>query len=566
MSIVAPQVRPSARERGIVLVAALLFVLLSSVLVLTLMVTTTGERTQSSNTQTARLSLYAADAGIRVQQQLLANFAKAKLDSCFAAWQAAGSLPSQPIVSNPSGLFPAGTLGAPNAATSTNPVFTASGSINFSDAGVGPSSQTYNYMFTIVSSGAQSTTGTRRVQSTGALRISATRGSFSDYLLLTDQFKMANNGTVWFTSSDVFDGRVHTNDGFSFAFHPVFQDRVTQGSAYATFYNNGSQIPLDANNNGTIDTPDFFGGYLRGQPTVTLPTDANDPQSRALGLTPNGTAPTSSQINTALTGSATGTPVSKGYVITDAAGTTVTGGIYIQGNANRVKMWADTTTDRQYYQISVPPNFISVEVDPAANQTRVWNGLGMGGGPDHTYSGQPNGVLYANGGINNLIGPDRDLVSGSVPPALAINQRALIASNADIVIQGDLTDDQYDSNTNVLGIFSSAGAVRIGNGAPDNLSLDAFVMACGATNGEFAVDNWNSGAPRGTMSLRGGVVSRFYGAFYTWDVDGNPVTGYTRNFHYDRRGLIPPLYPTIPNATSFKTDDPSARTISWKEI
>ena len=565
MQLVAPPVSGSARERGIVLVAALLFILLSSVLVLTLMLTTTGERTQSSNTQTARLSLYAADAGVRAQQQLLANLAKAKLDSCYTAWVAAGSQTSQPIISNPSGLFPAGTLDATNSATSTNPAFTANASISFADAGVGTGSQTYNYMFTIVSSGAQSTTGQRRVQSTGALRLSATRGSFSDYLVLTDQFKTAGNAPVWFTSSDLFDGRVHTNDGFSFAFNPVFQDRVTQGAANATFYNNGgTTIVADADNNGTIDVPQFFGGYLRSQPTITLPTNAYDPQSVALGLTPTGSAPTSSQINTALTGSSTGTPASKGYVITDAAGANVTGGIYVQGNADQVQMWADTTIDHQFYQIGVGPNHISVEVDPVANKTYVWDKYGIGGPPDHTYIGQPNGVIYASGGINNLTGPARDASTGSVPPALAINQKLLIASNTDIVIQGDLTDDQYDSNTNVLGIFSSGGAVRIGSGAPDNLNVDAFVMACGATTGEFTVDNWNSGSPRGVMNLRGGVVSSFYGAFYTWDTNGNPVTGYTRNFHYDRRGLIPPMYPTVPN--SLKTDTPSARTIAWKEL
>jgi len=321
---------------------------------------------------------------------------------------------------------------------------------------------------------------------------------------------------------------------------------------------------VDANNNGTIDTPDFFGGYLRNQATVTLPANANDPQSAALGLTPNGTAPSNSQINTALTGSATGTPTNGGYVIHN--GSAVSGGIYIQGTANRVKVWADTTTDRQYYQVSVPPNFISVEVDKAANQTRVWNTLGMGGSPNQIYSGLPNGVVYSNGGINNLTGPDRDVVTGSVPPALAINQRVLIASNSDIVIQGDLTCDLFDNATNVLGIFSSGGAVRIGNSAPANLNVDAFVMACGGTNGEFAVDNWDSGSPRGAMNLRGGVVSRFYGAFYTWDVNGNPVTGYTRNFHYDRRGLIPPNYPTTPSANSFQPDIPTARTIAWKEL
>jgi Tfp pilus assembly protein PilX len=546
-------------------VAALLFVLLASVLVLALMVTTTGERTQSSNTQTARLALYAADAGVRAQQQLLANFAKAKLDSCFAAWQAAGSQASQPIVNNPATLFPLGTLAGTNAATSTNPAFTASASISFADAGVGTASQAYNYMFTIRSDGAQSSTGQRRVQSTGALRISATRGSFSDYLVLTNQFRMANNGTVWFTSADVLDGRVHTNDGFNFAFHPVFQDRVTQGAPNASFYNNGgSPVVVDANNNGTIDTPDFFGGYLRNQATVTLPTNANDPQSAALGLTPNGTAPSTGQINTALTGIATGTPANRGYLIHN--GSAVSGGIYIQGTANRVKMWADTTTDRQYYQVSVPPIFISVEVDKAANVTREWDSPSMSGSPDHVYTGVPNGVVYASGGINNLTGPDRDIVTGSVPPALAINQRALIASSGDIVIQGDLTCDLFDNATNVLGIFSAGGAVRIGNSAPDNLNVDAFVMACGGTNGEFAVDNWNSGSPRGAMSLRGGVVSSYYGAFYTWDVNGNPVTGYTRNFHYDRRGLIPPFYPTTPAANSFQPDIPTARTIAWKEL
>src|SRR5262249_14226610 len=135
--------KPARNERGIVLAAALLFVLLTSLLVLTLMSTTTGERTQSSNVQTAKLSLYAADAGVRTQQQLLANVAKAKLDSCLADWTAAvagGAPPGTPIVSNPTLLFPAGPLGNPNAAASANPSFSASGSIAFADSVVSPQS------------------------------------------------------------------------------------------------------------------------------------------------------------------------------------------------------------------------------------------------------------------------------------------------------------------------------------------------------------------------------------------------------------------------------------------
>ena len=561
MQILSPPKKPRASERGIVLVASLLFVLLTSVLVLVLMTTTTGERTQSSNVQTAKLALYAADAGVRTQQQVLANLAKVKVDSCVAAWTAAGALPSQPVISNPAVLFPAGTLGGLYASSSTNPVFTADASIKFSAATAGPASQTFDYMFTLQSRGALSTTGRRNVEATGVLRVSASRASFADYLLLTNQFKMANSSKVWFTSSDVFDGRVHTNDGFKFAFDPVFHDRVTQGSATATFYNNGgTEITADADNNGSIDNPEFFGGYLRGQPTIPLPTNANDQMCAALGMTPNnGTAPTSAQINTAL-GVPSGTPASKGYVVNN--GTQVTGGLYIQGTATRVKVSADTVNDLQFYQISVGPNHISIEIDKIADRTRVWDSAGMGGGPDHVYNGMPNGVMFANGGINNLIGPDRT-ITGGVDPAIAVNHRALIASSGDIVIQGDLTCDAYDSQTNVLGILS-AGAVRIGASAPENLNLDAFVMACGASDGEFRVDNHSSGSPRGALNLRGGVVASFYGAFYTWDDQGNPVSGYTRNFHYDGRGLIPPAYPTT--NTPLQADSPTARIIAWKEI
>ena len=70
--------------------------------------------------------------------------------------------------------------------------------------------------------------------------------------------------------------------------------------------------------------------------------------------------------------------------------------------------------------------------------------------------------------------------------------------------------------------------------------LDAFVMATNSTNGAFTVDNYGSGSPRGTFHLRGGSVTNFYGAFYTFNSDGSLKTGFARDFHYDRRGLIPP--------------------------
>ena len=283
MSSVPRRLPPERNERGIVLAAALLFVLLTSVLVLTFMATTTGERSQSSNVQTAKLSLYAADAGVRAQQQILANVAQTKLDSCLTRWTNAGATGA--IVQHPELLFPSGVLGGTNAASASSPPFTATASISFADSDCTPQSQAYNYIFNISATGNVHTSGKRSVQSQGLLRVSATRGTFADYLMYMNNFVMNDGSTIWFTSSGSFDGRVHTNTNFRFAFKPTFQDQITQVGANATYYNNGSPVNLNANNNGTVDVPNFYGGFLRSQTSVPMPTNSFSQQGGALGIT-----------------------------------------------------------------------------------------------------------------------------------------------------------------------------------------------------------------------------------------------------------------------------------------
>jgi hypothetical protein len=46
--------------------------------------------------------------------------------------------------------------------------------------------------------------------------VSASRGSFADYLLFMDQFVMPDGTSIWFTSTGNFDGRVHTNTSFKY--------------------------------------------------------------------------------------------------------------------------------------------------------------------------------------------------------------------------------------------------------------------------------------------------------------------------------------------------------------
>jgi hypothetical protein len=535
---------PSRDERGMALVISVMFLLLTSVLAGTFMLTTSGERALSSNVHLAKGSLYAADGGVRVAQQLLANMAKAKLDSLVTIWPGNG-----PVIAQPSTLFPAGPMPSSGAL----PKFNASATIAFADSDLTDTTQVYNYLCTVSATGRLGTLAQRSVQSQAILRVSASRGSFADYLLFTDIHLMPNNGQIWFTSSSSFDGRVHTNGEFRFSYKPVFQDLATSVNNKAWFYNKGSPKELAASNNGTIDVPSFFNGFSRGVPNVDLPPNAYDQQSAALGLSPTGTPPTNATINGILgTGAGTGTPPNGIYVV--KSGMTLTGGLYVQGNLDQCLMTVDSL-GRQVYTLKQGANTTIVKVSQALNATEVIDGSGT-----TIYTGVPREILYTHGQISDLRGPDR--VSGVTPPAIATHTKLLIASTDDIVLQRDITSQDFNANSSVLGIYSNGGKVRIGTGAPNDMNLDAFVMATGA-DGAFEVDNYSTGSPRGTFHLRGGSVTTYYGAFFTFTSSGTLKTGFARDFHYDRRGLIPPYFPTTDRFTSNR---PIARTIVWKEI
>jgi Tfp pilus assembly protein PilX len=538
--------RPEANERGIALVAALLVVLLTSVLAATFIATTVGERSVSSNTHIARASLLTADAGVRTAQQQLANLAQAKIDSLVLLWPGSG-----PIITNPTGLFPAGS----QAVTSTNPPFSATATISWSDSSLKDSAQTYNYNFTIVSTGNFGQVGARKVQSQGILRVSAERGAFTDFLMFTNIHTMSNGSAIWFTSSSSYDGRVHTNGEFRFAFKPTFQDQVTSVNNNAWYNNNGSPKELAANNNGTIDVPQFYGGFQRGAPSVTLPPDAYSQANAALGLAAGTTtAPTNAQINTACaTGAGSGTPPN-GIYVPNSSGN-VTGGIYIQGDLDQALLSLDGSGN-QVYTLKQGGTTKTITLDPTSNHTYVKIGAST-----TTYNGVPRGMMYTNGQITDLRGPDR--VSGVPPPAIQQDNQLMIAATGDVIITRDVTYQDYTNGNNVLGVMSSTGQVRVATTAPNDMNLDAYVMASGSA-GDFEVDNYGSGGPRGTFHLRGGLVEQYYGPFFTFDSSsGNLLTGYARDFHYDRRGLSPPYFPLT---NRFKSDEPTARTLAWKEL
>lgn len=530
-------------QRGAALVLTLLVLVGLTALVAAMSMNVVLEKTVTVNHRVANRALYAADSGIEVARQRISVYAKAKLDSLANAWAGNG-----PIIPNTATFFPAGGIVTSYPGT---PNYTATTALTFEDSTLDLRSQAYNYRYVTNSQGVYES-GDRQVIAEGRLRVSATRGSFADYLIFTDTHALPGGSPIWFYTNGHFDGRVHTNGEFRLAYFPTFEDLATSVNQKAWYYNNGSNKELDASFNGTIDVPNFYGGFNRGVPRIDLPANSFSQERAAIGGNAADTSPVTNEEIRAALGLASGsTPPPNGVYVPNSGGY-VTGGIYVAGNANQVLM--SVSGNVQVMAIKdASNNLTTVRVDHTAETTQItWPG-----GATDNYTGVPRGCLYAKGSVQDLRGPDR--VGGASPPAVARDHQMSVVATSDVIIRRDLSYQDFSGGQNVLGIFSSGGNVRIATDAPNELLVDAYVMAS-ASGKVFTVDSYNSGSYRGQVHLRGGMVTNYYGAFGTF---GSSLTGYGRDFRYDRRGYVPPYYPLTQR---FVPDEPQPQVLAWREL
>lgn len=388
----------------------------------------------------------------------------------------------------------------------------------------------FYYKYSIESRG-EVTRTTPRISKTidlleGKFTISVRRDNFAKYALFTSHHGAPSGTTVWFTENTNFTGPVHTNTHFSFANNPSghFTEIVTQHEKKAEFYH--SPKLLDADSYPPYDVPIFDKGFQRGYDEIVLPSTVSqaDLKKEALG--------TMSE------------PGSNGiYVPND--GTNLTGGIYVRGNST-VNMGIDVNNN-PVYTITQGSTTKTVTVDYISNQTKVQAGL-----VTDTYQGVPDGVTET-GGVLIYAKDDITGFSGTVQKDSSVT----VSSERDIVITNNVQYQQYNSGpplnaegyTNLLGILSWGGNVRIGTSAPNNIQIHGVVMA---PHGVFTVDNYNVGSPRGTATLLGGAITDFYGPFGTFS-GTTQRSGYGRNFVYDARmleGRAPLYFPYMANYTS----------------
>jgi hypothetical protein len=448
------------------------------------------------------------------------------------------------------------------------------------------------YRYQVTSDGQISPRFRRRVTLTGNFSVQLSLQSFALYALYTDVNNTPSGSPIWFTNNTSFNGPVHTNGTFRFAFFPTFTSKLESGGGTAWYNNGGNPIQLATTENvqgGTrVDAPlvppapnpqaATAANFTLGAPSVPLPNDPFNQQGVSIGRSPTDVSPvTTAQIAAAIPELKSAGSVPDGvYVpVTDVnnlcrsdPGAPMKGGIYVQGNLSNLTMSVSGNTG-VYTLLHTNGITTTVTVDRGNNQTTVTsNGWlppptpgggcpGAAPGPaTRTFAGVPKGwqgpgnanatMLFVNGNINNLSG------------TLQQNEQTTIAVSGSITISGNVQyqtppnpSDPMSNPTNVLGLYAAGGDIVIGPSAPNNVIIQAVLMAGTAGSGynsSIYVQNYNGGSPRGNVNLLGGLIEKYYGPFGTFNSSsGSQVTGYGRAITYDTRmsrGFTPPYFPT----------------------
>ena len=397
--------------------------------------------------------------------------------------------------------------------------------------------------------------------------------NFAEYAYFSDDERFPINDNIsdsdsyagskiWFTGNDVLGGKVHSNSQFHMVDVPTFLDELTSTADTIDFWGDaydedGSDFPGFANFDPTPP-----GDYELGVDIIPLPqyrsiSDLDDEYSLQR-----------------IAGGSWGKSVIEGlsngvYVPNDeSANPIVTGGIYIQGNANiesnvdgvtggsgpnsqiTVNQGVNTTiitSVRQPFQLPSGSTLNSAEAGGAtipANTTL----LEVGTDTYESYTGITNGLLFVDGNINSLQGGNH-------------KGKMTIAANESINITGDLLYEsrndqtgnvnnlQMDSIVDTLGLIAAKDVVidnTAGASSPDkSIEVDAIIMAI---NTSFFYEGWRDNL-RGTLNLLGGLIQKERGPVGTHRA-GTKITGYSKNYNYDIRmanpagGYLPPYFPT----------------------
>ena len=367
------------------------------------------------------------------------------------------------------------------------------------------------------------------------VKMIAREQSFALYAYFTDQeVSSITNGTIWFIAADRLYGPAHTNDRF----HINWSTTATSPIFHGTVSSRGTSADWSPYKPST--TAQWKQVFEGGQDALTLGAD----------YIPLPEVSTIQQ--TAAWGESSGFPTSAGVYVPSVGGQ-ASAGIYVVGESSVT--FTPNGTVGQTVSIIQGTTRTDVSTDLAGNSTTVtvYTKPGSSWVQQSTdeYAGLPNGVVYSTGNITSLSGTLADnLQDGS--QVVARNAWTVctdIAAGKNITITSDM---QYATHPNpnqpasYIDNLKAACLGLIGNNVivkttANAVRVDGTILA----NGSFYNYYWNSGVPKGALTISGGVIQRKRGP--VGQFSGSTLTsGYSKNYHYDPRmaDSPPPFFPT----------------------
>ena len=293
--------------------------------------------------------------------------------------------------------------------------------------------------YRIVSDGHVDPQFRRRVVLRGSFDVVLGSSSFARWALFTHVHTTPQGGAIWFTSRTSFDGPVHTNGEFRFAYFPKFgtpdaqspcdparivATELTSTSRYAWFNNGGRPVRLQADENvdgggRRLDAPvlpdctpadvsddhdnpvaRFTRGFDANPNTpeidpIVVPPNSFNQKGVSIGRDPADTSQvTNSQVRRAipeLRDSSDPVPAGVYVPATDSDGDCITedgdrilGGVYVQGGLTGLTLGVSPDGSLAVYTLRIGSRTVTVTVDRAHNRTVVqdtsWPGRESGSG------------------------------------------------------------------------------------------------------------------------------------------------------------------------------------------
>ena len=378
--------------------------------------------------------------------------------------------------------------------------------------------------------------GSFKIRSTGryhgqlrSIVASIRRQRFLDYLWFTDyetlDYTVTGNSALCanyraarpsscdvinFISGDELNGPMHTNDDFAICGNPTF------GRTAADSIEASGPAPGKKGYGGCSDNAQMVGTFRAATRTLQMPPS----NAQLRGLTTPGTT---------------------------GAGYRLSGTQYIRFNGNGT-MTIDTPTGNPS-TVNLPSNGVIYVDDngctnPYGDDVRDMT-YQEGAGCANVYvSGTADKSVTIGSAKDIIIAPTTSSSSNQFNPATADGSW----SDANLKAAGTLNATSQQISGNVtIGLIAN-GFVRVyhpiettrdryGRTTYDNQSgvrnvrIDAAMLSI---DHSFIVDNWNKGAPVGSLTVHGAIAQSFRGTVGT-SSGGNVSTGYLKDYWYDDR-------------------------------